>query len=357
MSTIRVVVVDDSAFSRRTITKLLEGVKNIEVVGYATNGEEGIHKVIALKPDLVTLDLEMPKMDGFTLLRILTTRFSVPVIVISALSGADKVFKALELGALDFVVKPSNAASNDLLLIREDLQSKVLQVLNLKPKVLPGGATAVVTTERSDQVFKLFGKPDVSHHNTPIDIVAIGSSTGGPPALQSIFSSFDQKYPFAMVVAQHMPAGFTKAFAERLNRTSPFEVKEAEDGDLLHPGQILIAPGGKNMIFEVCGGRVTARIVAPSAADRYVPSVDVMFESCSNIYRKRMIAVVLTGMGNDGSKGVRLVHQQGGYVIAESEESSVVYGMPREAAATGVVDRVVPLQRVSREILIKGEFL
>lgn len=352
MNKIRVVVVDDSAFSRRTITKMLEGIKGIEVVGFATNGEEGIQKVIALKPDLITLDLEMPKMDGFTLLRILTTRFSVPVIVISALSGADKVFKALELGALDFVAKPSSSASTDLLLIRDDLQQKVLQIVNHKPKYIQR-----FSLQSSEQTSSAAPVKFEDHSDSIIDIVAIGSSTGGPPALQNIFSSFEHKFPFAIVVSQHMPPGFTRAFSDRLNRTSPFDVKEAADGDVVCPGAILIAPGGMNMIFELSGGQVKARIVPPTASDRYVPSVDVMLESCAAIYRKRMIAVILTGMGNDGSKGVRTVHEQGGYVIAESDETAVVYGMPREAVATGIVDRVVPLHRVSREILIKGEFL
>lgn len=353
MKRVKVVVVDDSAFSRRSITNMLEGIQDVEVVGYAVNGEEGIQKVIALKPDLVTLDLEMPKMDGFTLLRILTTRFSMPVIVISALSGADKVFKALELGALDFVAKPSSGASKDLLLIREDLQQKVLQVVNLKPGIV----------RRHPRTHAERAQPPASQQPAgaalqhPIDIVAIGASTGGPPALQSIFSSFERQFPFAVVVSQHMPAGFTHAFAERLNRTSPFEVKEAEDGDPVLPGRILIAPGGRNLVFEVHGGQVTARIVPPAPSDRYIPSVDVMLESCASIYRSRMVAVILTGMGNDGSKGVRAVKSQGGHVIAESDESAVVYGMPREAVATGVVDRVVPLQRVAREILLKGEFI
>jgi len=352
MNKIRVVVVDDSAFSRRTITKMLEGIKGIEVVGFASNGEEGIQKVIALKPDLITLDLEMPKMDGFTLLRILMSRFSVPVIVISALSGANKVFKALELGALDFVAKPSSSATTDLLLIRDDLQQKVLQIVNHKPKDIRRFG------RQATQEISVAAPLRIEDHSTAaIDIVAIGSSTGGPPALQTIFSSFEHKFPFAMVVSQHMPAGFTRAFSERLNRSSPFDVKEAEDGDLVSPGQVLIAPGGKNMIFEVCAGQVTARIVAPTASDRYIPSVDVMLESCAAIYRRRMIAVILTGMGNDGSKGIRAVHEQGGYIMAESDETSVVYGMPREAVATGFVDRIVPLQRVSREILIRGEFL
>jgi two-component system chemotaxis response regulator CheB len=355
MSTIKVVVIDDSAFSRRTITKMLEKIKDIEVVGFATNGEEGIQKVVALKPDLVTLDLEMPKMDGFTLLRILTTRFNVPVIVISALSSADKVFKALELGALDFVGKPSSSASNDLLLIKEDLQQKVLQIVKHTPRDIRRPAQQAQSEKRPKPAIQRVERLSNGAH-TSVDLIAIGSSTGGPPALQSIFSSFDQKHPFAVVVSQHMPAGFTKAFAERLNRSSPFEIKEAEDGDPVIPGRILIAPGGKNMVFEVCGGQVTARIVPPTSSDRYVPSVDVMLESCAGIYRKRMVAVILTGMGNDGSKGIREVHEQGGYVIAESDETAIVYGMPREAVATGLVDRIVPLHRVAPEILAKGNF-
>jgi two-component system chemotaxis response regulator CheB len=353
MNMIKVVVVDDSAFSRRTITKMLEGIKGIKVVGFATNGEEGIQKVIALKPDLITLDLEMPKMDGFTLLRILTSRFSVPVIVISALSGADKVFKALELGALDFVAKPSSSASTDLLLIRDDLQQKVMQIINHRPHDIRLLTKPLITDARRDMPTTA----RVAASNSTVDIIAIGSSTGGPPALQNIFSAFDHKFPFAIVVSQHMPTGFTRAFAERLNRTSPFDVKEAADGDVVVPGLILIAPGGMNMVFEVCGGQVVARIVPPTSSDRYVPSVDVMLESCADIYKKRMIAVILTGMGNDGSKGIRAVHQQGGYVIAESDETSVVFGMPREAIATGVVDRVVPLDRVAREILIQADLL
>ena len=334
---------------------MLEGLASVEVVGYAINGEEGIKKIIALKPDLVTLDLEMPRMDGFTLLRILTTRFSLPVIVISALSGADNVFKALELGALDFVAKPSSGASVDLLSIKEDLHKKVLQVLAVKPsgniRSIPGNNLR----ESSAAELKPGIMAGIRIQNN-LDLVAIGCSTGGPPALQQIFSAFEKKYPFAIVVSQHMPAGFTKAFADRLNRTSLFDVKEAEDGDLILPGKVLIAPGGRNMILEDCGGRVTARIVAPSESDRYVPSVDVMLQSCAGIYRKRVAAVILTGMGNDGSKGVRIIKEHGGCVIAESEESAVVYGMPREAVATGVVDRCVPLNGIASEIIVRGGF-
>lgn len=356
MKKIRIVVVDDSAYSRRSITRMLECIESVDVVGYAINGEEGIQKVIALKPDLVTLDLEMPKMDGFTLLRILTTRFSLPVIVISALSGADKVFRALELGALDFVAKPSSSASTDLLSIKEDLQKKILQVLSLT------SVAKSATESKSAAVRSSSFKPSESEGKAgigmqhAIDLVAIGSSTGGPPALQQIFSAFKLQHPFAIVVSQHMPAGFTKAFADRLNRTSCFDIKEAEDGDLVLPGRVLIAPGGKNMIFEVCGGQVTARIVVPSETDRYIPSVDVMLQSCAGIYRKRVAAVILTGMGNDGSRGVRAIKEHGGYVIAESEETAIVYGMPREAVATGTVDSCVPLDRIASEIISQGGF-
>ncbi len=369
MKKLKIVVVDDSAFSRRTITRMLEGMPSVDVVGYAIDGEEGIQKVIALKPDLVTLDLEMPKMDGFTLLRILTIRFSLPVIVISALSGADKIFRALELGALDFIAKPSSNASFDLLSIKEDLQKKVLQVMShptlrklCTPKVLPRQTVAPVKPVGGGTIpvprlpVPVFDARPLVAGQHPFDLVAIGSSTGGPPALKQIFSAFDTKHPFAVVVSQHMPPGFTKAFADRLNQTSPFDIKEAEDGDQVLPGTILIAPGGKNMVLEAQGGLVKVRIVEPTKADRYVPSVDVMLHSCAEVYRKRVIAVILTGMGNDGSKGVRVIKEQGGCVIAESEASAVVYGMPREAVATGVVDRCVPLSQVASEILTFGGF-
>ena len=348
----RIVVIDDSAYSRRTITRMLERIAGVEVIGYAGNGEEGIQKVIALKPDLVTLDLEMPGMDGFTLLRILTTRFAVPVLVISALNAADKVFKALELGALDFIVKPSANASTDLLLIHDDLAQKVQYIIerhvrhNIRPDRPQPDSNQLISAIRSCR-----------QQAAGIELVAIGSSTGGPPALQQIFSSFSQQYPIAVVVSQHMPPGFTRAFAERLNRSSPFHVREAQDGDDVVPGQILIAPGGMNLTLETSDGRVTARTPAPSASDRYVPSVDVMLHSCAAVYGKRMMAVILTGMGNDGSRGIRTVHDNGGYVIAEAEESAVVFGMPREAAATGVVDSIVPLDQMCREILFRSGLL
>lgn len=342
-------VVDDSAFSRRSITRMLEKVAGIEVVGYAVDGEEGIRQVASLKPDLVTLDLEMPRMDGFTLLRILTDRFNLPVIVVSALSDADKVFRALELGAVDFVAKPSSDASPDLLSIAKDLQYKVRQAVKARVKEhrrpASPGARPSVQRKQAD-----------AGQGAALELVAIAASTGGPPALRGILGAFEQIYPFSVVVAQHMPVGFTKAFAERLNRSSAFEVREARDGDPVLAGQALLAPGGNQMVLEQDNDIIRARVLPPDPRYRYNPSADALFASCAPLYGQRMLAVVLTGMGNDGSQGVRLVKQHGGRVLAEAEESSVVYGMPREAAATGCVDRIVTLDEMPGAILDWSRF-
>jgi two-component system chemotaxis response regulator CheB len=186
-----------------------------------------------------------------------------------------------------------------------------------------------------------------------VDIIAVGASTGGPRALQNIFSAFTEKLPIAVVVSQHMPAGFTKAFADRLNRSTAMEVREAKDGDLVMPGRILIAPGGQNMVFQVTNGEVIAKVVDPSPQDRYIPSVDAMFISLAEVYGPKLVAVVLTGMGNDGSRGVKAVKSYGGQVLAEAEDSAIVFGMPREAIATGLVDKVAPLDKMAREIVLR----
>lgn len=349
---IRVVVIDDSAYNRRTITKMLEGLPEIEVVGYAADGEEGIRKIIDLKPDLVTLDLEMPRMDGFTLLRIIMSKCPTPVIVISARSEDERVFKALELGALDFIAKPTSRISQDLLNIQHDLLQKVRSVFNLNMASIKR-REKLLADELEAAKKKVYAPAPqkVSAVTSAIDVVAIGASTGGPPALQSIFLSFTEKFPFAVVVSQHMPVGFTRTFAERLNRFSGFDIREAQDGDPVRPGEVLVAPGGYNLEFRRAGGEAVARLVKPSSEDRYVPSVDAMFRSCAEVFGSRILGVVLTGMGNDGSQGVRAIKTAGGLVLAESKESAVVFGMPREAIATGVVDKVVTVNNMAQEIL------
>lgn len=354
-SAIRVLVVDDSAFNRRTIIKMLEAVPGIEVIGYACDGEEGLRKVFDLHPDLITLDLEMPKMDGFTFLRIVMSGRPTPIIVISARSEDENVFRALDFGAVDFVAKPSARISPELFNIREDLVRKVLsggrtdmnKVL-LRKNQVETLVSPTVTEKRGGE------QPLTSRQATAM--VVIGASTGGPPALQTIFSAIREPLPLAFAIAQHMPPGFTKAFADRMNKLSALSIAEATDGEAVLPGRVLIAPGGKNIIFERTGSEVRVRVVSPAAEQRYVPSVDVLFSSAAETFAAKTIGVILTGMGNDGHQGVMAIKKAGGTVIAESEESSVVFGMPKEAIATGCVDTVVPLALVCGEIVRKCGF-
>ncbi len=350
MKKIRVVVIDDSAYNRRAISRMLEDLPEVEVVGYAVDGEEGIHKILELKPDLVTLDIEMPRMDGFTLLRIIMSRCPTPVIVVSSKGGDDRVFKALELGAIDFIAKPTTVISDELLKIRENLLDKVKNVFKLNMS----GIKMRENLAFDNGLFKAKKKASalsLKRNDSGISVVAIGASTGGPPALQGIFSTFTGQPSFAVVVSQHMPPGFTRTFAERLNRSSVFEIKEAEDGDLLQRGKVLIAPGGRNMVFREEADEVVVSLKDPVPAENYIPSVDRMFASCSELFGPHLLGVVLTGMGNDGSKGVKAIKAAGGQVLAEAEVSAVIFGMPREAIATGMVDKVVPLDRMPGEIM------
>jgi two-component system chemotaxis response regulator CheB len=344
---VRVLVIDDSAFNRRAIVRMLEDLPNVEIVGYACDGEEGLRKVIDLKPDLITLDLEMPRMDGFTLLRIVMQKQPTPIIVVSSRADDENVFKALELGAVEFVPKPSAQVTPELMNIRDTLQEKVREVTRANLRSI---------LERRVSLSRL--RPAVQQQPLrPVNVggdfrvVVIGSSTGGPPALQTIFSAIAEPLPIAFAVAQHMPQGFTKAFAERLNRFSALEIREAAEGDQLLPGRVLIAPGGFNLELVRQGNGAVARICAPQKKHRYVPSADLLFESAAPIFGSRLLGVVLTGMGNDGARGVKSIKAQGGHVIAEAEESCVVFGMPKETIATGTVDTVAPLPLICREIL------
>ena len=344
---LRVLVIDDSAFNRRTIVRMLEDLPNVEIVGYACDGEEGLYKVLRLKPDLVTLDLEMPRMDGFSLLRIVMQKQPTPIIVVSSRSDDENVFKALELGAVEFVPKPTAQVTPALMDIRDTLLEKVREVTK---------ANLRNVLDRRQSLSRL--RPAVVQPQAPLPqqtadfpVVAIASSTGGPPALQAIFSAITKPVPIAFVVAQHMPPDFTRAFAERLNRFSALEIREAADGDTVLPGRVLIAPGGYNLELVRKGSSAIARICPPQQVHRYVPSADVLFNYAAPIFGSRLLGVVLTGMGNDGSKGVVTIKEQGGRVFAEAEESCVVFGMPKEAIATGRVDAVVPLPLVCGEIL------
>ncbi|MEJ2698745.1 MAG: chemotaxis response regulator protein-glutamate methylesterase [Desulfuromonadales bacterium] len=346
---VRVLVIDDSAYNRRTIIKILETIPGIEVIGYACDGEEGLRKVFDLKPSLVTLDLEMPRMDGFTFLRIVMQSRPTPVIVVSARSEDENVFKALELGAVEFIAKPSARLSPELFNIREDLVRKVREIARtdmakvLQRSALENEAPPVVS-ERKVPKDKGAGGRQISQ-------VVIGASTGGPPALQAIFSAIRQPLPVGFAISQHMPPGFTRAFADRLNKFCALEIMEARTGDRVLPGRVLISPGGKNLVFGRRDGEIFVQLEEPSPDQRYVPSVDVMFLSAAEVFGSNLLGIVLTGMGNDGARGVEGIKRHGGQTLAESEETSVVFGMPKEAIATSHVDKVLPFHQMSTEIV------
>jgi two-component system chemotaxis response regulator CheB len=351
MSKLRVLVVDDSAYNRQSIAEILNSHPEIEVVGKAYDGEEGLKLVASLKPDLVTLDVEMPRMDGFTFLRIVMSKMPTPVIVISSHSRKQEVFQALELGALDFIAKPSHHIAPDIASLRDELISKALTVRSLEP--VPFSKRTNMSAPRSDARDQRSGAsewqaPRAAQPATRL--VCIGASTGGPPALESLFKAVGTSPLCAFLVAQHMPAKFTRAFAERLNRMTSLDIREAEDGMEIVGGAVYIAPGGKHMELTRSGDQHFVKLVEVRETDRYIPSIDRLFDSAAKTFEMSMLAVVLTGMGADGAVGVRTVRQAGGRTIAESQESSIVFGMPKEAIQTGCIDEVLPLGQIIEKV-------
>ncbi len=339
---LRVLVVDDSVFNRRSIGEILAQSPEIEVVGKAADGEEALRLVSTLKPDCITLDLEMPRMDGFTFLRILMTKMPTPVVVVSSYSQKENVFKALELGALDFVAKPERFSDPDLGGIREQLVSKVLVARSVRLGGAPAprrtlDASPTATEPRRERALV-----------PPKGVVAIASSTGGPSALMEIFTRFPASYRNAIVIAQHMPDKFTRTFAERLSRRGALRVSEAQDQDVVGEGTGFVCPGRHCMELEVSPrGTMKLRVTPPGERDRYVPSADRLLTSVANGVGRRAIGVILTGMGDDGVEGARHIIEAGGIVIAESEESAVVYGMPGAAVRAGVASQSLPLTEIA----------
>ena len=351
MTALRVLVVDDSAFNRRTLSAMLDSMPGVVVAGKATDGDEALRLVEELSPDLITLDLEMPRMDGFTFLRLLMARRPTPVIVVSGYSAKENVFRALELGALDFVAKPTRTITADLASIRDELAEKVDLVRHLTPAgrdplrrgSLPRGRTAT-------QAFALHRPEDDAPRapraadTEPRKVVVVGASTGGPTALLELFTQFPRSASAALLVAQHMPERFTRTFAERLDRLGALEVGEASGMHRLGAGHGWVCPGGRCLELNDTDDGLTVRVCAAEKDDRYVPSVDRLFESAAAACGDRVIAVVLTGMGDDGARGVMAVKQAGGVVLAEAPESAIIYGMPGAAARTGCVDQSLPLK-------------
>ncbi|HET8760875.1 MAG TPA: chemotaxis-specific protein-glutamate methyltransferase CheB [Nitrospiria bacterium] len=344
--TVRVLVVDDSAFYRQALVMMLKEIPGVEVVGTASDGLEAIQAVGKYRPTIITLDLEMPRMDGFGFLRWLMRTMPTPVLVISAASEAGNVFQALELGAADFLAKPTHLASWEILKTREDLHAKIRMMLAASPVRLSERAAKAASLRMTETVPV---KPALGAAER-LKLVAIGSSTGGPAALQSIVASLPRDLPCAVAVAQHMPAGFTASFAERLNRLSPWDVSEATPDQWCRTGQILICPGGHHLSFSRDRDLVKVVVERAGEEDRYVPSVDRMMTSAAEVFGADLVGVILTGMGHDGRRGMARIKQQGGFTIAESQETAVVFGMPQEAILEGAVDIVAPLYAIAEQI-------
>jgi two-component system chemotaxis response regulator CheB len=346
---IRLLVVDDSAYNRRNIADVFAGHPDVEVVGKAADGEEALKLATLIKPDVITLDLEMPRMDGFTFLRILMARQPTPVIVVSSYAQRENVFKALELGALDFVTKPDRQISPDAIDVREEILAKVLMVRSLRPSFVP---TSIARRQPSG-IFSPDGRPTGPEglpspsYKAPRQVVAIASSTGGPSALLQIFAKVPATSSAAFVVAQHMPDKFTRTFAERLDKRGPVRTTEAQDGDVVSQLTGFVCPGRKCMELHAQGGELRLRVGPALAQDRYVPSADRLFVSTAAAAGSRVIGVVLTGMGDDGVEGARAVRDAGGIVIAESQETAVVFGMPGAVVRAGLASKVMPLPQIA----------
>jgi two-component system chemotaxis response regulator CheB len=346
---LKILIVDDSAYSRQTIKKLLEKSARMDVVGTAYNGQDAIKKILRLKPDAVSLDLEMPEMDGYTLLRWLMKENPLPVIVVSSHKHESTVFKALELGAVDFVVKPTRRASDELRLIEEDLLRKFSSINSLKIEKIK---KSIDLLDRKSIIKKVIGKfRPVVVKEGETEVVAIGASTGGPTAIQSIISVFPDDFSGTVVISQHMPEGFTRQFAERMDRVSKIKVKEAQNAEPVKKGCVYICPGGHNMRLSRLGKSVFIKTVKSTESDKYVPSIDMMMSSVAEVYGSSSMGVILTGMGNDGKNGMKDIKKSGGVTIAESEESSVVYGMSREVIMAGSADYVLSLEDIPLGIL------
>jgi len=329
---VRVLVVDDSQASRSAIEAMLKDRPGLLHAGSAADGEDALRAAIRLKPDVIVLDLNMPRMDGFTFLRLLMAQRPTPVVVLSSHARRSDVFKALDLGALDFVAKPEGTTSLEA--VREALVEKCETLGRVETWNLRGAVSA--TRDR----------PGARASVEPARVVVVGASTGGPQALQRMLTALPGTVPLAVLVAQHMPEKFTATFAERLARTTAFSVQEAREGDVVAIGRVLVAPGGHHLVLERDGTgvlRVALRDHDPAERTRYCPSVDLLFSSAARTMGRRACAVVLTGMGNDGRLGVRDVKEAGGLTLAEAESSAVVYGMPLAAVETGAVDEELPL--------------
>ena len=338
--TVRVLVVDDSAFMRYIIAKHLEADPNVTVVGTAQDGLDALTKILALTPDVVTLDVEMPRMDGLTTLKRIMVDCPTPVVMLSSATkgGAQTTVQALVHGAVDFVIKP--AASTDMRAVVEELLLKIKMAAKSRP------VTAAGKYRSNRSMPASIGRPRPFHQGDPV--VVIGASIGGPWALRHVLSALPADFPAAVVAVQHMPAGLTQLLAQRLNESCALHVREATNGDSLAQGLVLVAPGD----FHLCFGANQRVILDQSPPHHCVrPALDKALESASQHHQAKVIGVILTGIGPDGMEGAGLIKARGGQVIAEDESTAVIYGMPRRVIEAGLADYVLPLSDVANTLV------
>ena len=371
--TVSVLVVDDSGFFRKRLTEILTASGQIKVVGVATNGREGVELAEKLRPDVITMDYEMPVMDGISAVREIMKRHPAPVLMFSSLTyeGARVTLDALEAGAVDFLPKNFEEIARDSSQLQKILIERVLDVAGSRPGAKPSAPppTAPPPSPRSPSparrsvperpaVPDRSSRPSAPEPEAPArrsirrgpakhySVVAIGTSTGGPVALQRVLMALPAGFPAPVVLVQHMPASFTPAFAERLNKLCQIEVRQAEDGDMLKPGVALLAPGGKQMMIENRGGQGRVRILPGDDRLNYKPCVDVTFGSLARSFPGKTLGLILTGMGSDGKEGCRLMKQSGSDIWSQDEKTSVIYGMPMAVAKAGLSDEILALDDI-----------
>lgn len=343
-SRIKVLIVDDSALVRRLLRDVMADDPDLDVVGTASNGIEAIRMISELDPDVVTMDIHMPEMDGLTALEYIMKKSPRPVVMLSALAqkGAIPTIKALELGAVDFIAKPSHFPSA-VKEVREEVLEKVKMAAGSRGFVEKGLAAA-------GRRRRLKLKPSAAPREK---LVVIGASAGGPKALADIMPMFPGNLPATMLIVQHMPGVFTRSFAERLDSGCELPVKEAEQGDLLEPGRVLVAPGGYDLLLSrgQPGQGVEVRLVESQARYGATPRIDSTLQAAAETFRENSVGVIMTGMGSDGAKGTVAIKEEKGKTVAQNEETCLVFGMPRAAIETRCVDRVVPLEQIPETIL------
>ncbi|WP_147821756.1 protein-glutamate methylesterase/protein-glutamine glutaminase [Salidesulfovibrio onnuriiensis] len=345
---IKVVVVDDSAFMRKAISTMLDKDPEISVVASARNGQEGLELIRKHDPDVVTMDIEMPVMDGLTALRQVMMEMPRPVLMVSSLTteGAEATLKAMELGAVDFIPKQLSKVSLDIVKIEQDLIDRVKTVARRKMRHVP--PRAVVARPSAAPAAAPSVRPSGSIKR---DVVAIGVSTGGPPAVQKVLSALPADFPAAIVIAQHMPAAFTGPFAKRLDNVSAITVKEAEPGDVLKPGHAFVAPGGKHIVLDQKVSRVDVVVTENPKEALYKPSANVLISSVAQAVGRRGLGVILTGMGNDGMEGIRALKEKGGRALAQSDATCVVYGMPKAIVDAELSDEIIDIDNMADAIM------